>query len=146
RQMPGSACRAGRSWEMGSELRAARRPPERGVETVGAVGLENVVTRAFVERAERMVFARGHEVDLEAPVRCLLEHVEPLQARHLDIEEYDVRCIVGEPVEGFDAVGSLQHLIGPRRDAWRGLDQADEAPAREWLVLNDQDSVQGPLP
>jgi hypothetical protein len=71
------------------ETRDRRREPRRSDR------FEQVVQRVHVEGAQGVVVVRGHEHD-PGRHRGASEEIEPRFARHLDVEEDDVRLLPGE--------------------------------------------------
>ncbi len=98
-------------------------------------GLEQVVERVGLESVDRIAVERGHEHDhRHALLRHLRDHFEPRQARHLDVEEHEVRGFLGDGGDRFAAVGALAH----DGDVGRVLQAQLEAAPRQGFVVHDQ--------
>ena len=109
------------------------RAVERFGEALGAERLQQVVDRVHLERADRVTVVGGDEDDGDVAADEL-EHVEPVELRHLDVEQQQVRLQLGRGLHGLEAVGAL----GDDLDVgMRGQPLAKNA-ARQRLVVDDR--------
>ena len=71
-------------------------------------GLEDVVERVNLERRERVLVVRRHEHDCGHLRRSdLANHLEPVELRHLDVEEHEVRRQATNLIDGRTTVATL---------------------------------------
>jgi hypothetical protein len=64
----------------------------------------------------------------------VLEHLEPVRARHADVQQHQVGALVVEDLERPIAVLGLQHLVAGARQV------LPQGPADQLLVVDDQDA------
>ena len=85
-------------------------PVENALESRGRVRLEEVVHRAHIERAERVLLVGGDEDDVRRLVGPDgVEDAEAIQARHPDVQEHDVRREALDHRDGFAPGGGLTY-------------------------------------
>ena len=110
---------------------------ERALEALGVERLEQVVERGKLEGLERVLVVGSHEDrrgHLGGPNR--LEYVETRHARHLHIEEHEIRTRRTDHFDGCHAVGrGAYHLY-----ACMVLEEVEQASTAEWFVVDDQHS------
>ncbi len=93
--------------------------------------LEEVVERPRFERADRIFVVRRDEDDQRRAVEQL-QHFEPVELRHLDVEQQDVGIVLGDGLDRFESVGALRHELDIRLRAEVLANQL----ARERLVVD----------
>ena len=97
--------------------------------------LEEEVERVNLERADRVRVVRGHEDDGRHVVAVeVLDDVEAVHARHLDVEEDEVGLLALDHLDGARAVGAGADdfdvgLLG---------EQGGDAVTRQLLVVDDE--------
>ena len=80
---------------------------------------------------------RGEDDDGAALRRQPVEHVEPVEPRHLDVEQEEVHVLVPEQVERLDPVRRLaDEADAPGVD--ERLEEAGEPAAGRRFVVNEQ--------
>ena len=123
------------------------RPLQRQLEAGAVKGLEEVVNGVDVKGAdgvlvigrgeddlgERVGFLAGGEAGLVA-VKQALDDGESVEAGHLDIEKNQVRMVLLDEVNGFNAVGSL----GEDFDASDFVEEEAELVAGQLFVVDDE--------
>lgn len=88
------------------DLRA--RAGQRIAEAIAIEGLQKIIDRMDVERAERVAVERGHEDhERHAIGSDRVDHVEPRAARHLHVEEDQARAELLDRGDRGAAVGAL---------------------------------------
>ena len=71
--------------------------------------LQQVVERMGVEGVDRVAVEGGDEYDhRHARLRDAAQHLEAVDARHLDVEEHEVRRVGGDGLDGLAAIGALR--------------------------------------
>jgi hypothetical protein len=110
---------------------------ERDSKTVLVEGLEQVVHGVHIERANRVLVVGGHEHDdgqrfsLER-----LQHAEPIELRHLDIEKHEIGSLSADDIHRLGTVARLPH----EREACRRSDERPKPAPHERLVVGDDDA------
>ena len=101
--------------------------------------LEDVVDRVNVERGDGVLIERRHE-DHE---RCWpierTEHAEAVDARHLHVEQHDVRVVRRDERDRLAAVRRLAHDLDVRLFA----EQSTKPLPGERLIVDDEDAQWG---
>src|SRR5262245_40320344 len=102
---------AWRSWGTGTgafaRIRSRARP-----EAVRGHRLQQVVDRVHLEGLERVLVEGGDEDDRLLPPDQL-EHLEPRELRHLDVEEHEVGLQLRDRLHRLEAVAALPHELDP---------------------------------
>ena len=104
-------------------------------------GLEDVVDGVNVEGLDGVIVEGGGKNDLRQALFAfekLFDHAEAVEAGHLDVEEDQVRVVLFDQGEGFEAVLAL----GDDVHLGKAFEQEREFVARRPFVVND-DSVHG---
>ena len=99
--------------------------------------LQHIIDRIHFKRLDRVVVKRGRENDLREfrlAVHQLLDHAEAIEARHLNIEEYEVWRVLLDKREGFDSVLALADKV----HLGKTLQQEREFVARGLFVIHDE--------
>jgi hypothetical protein len=100
----------------------------------GVEGLEQVIHGVCVEGAHGVLVVRGDEDDGRHAVAVdELQDFEPVQFRHLDVEEKQVGGEFGDGLDGLEAVGAL----GSDADVRVGAEEFAEVSTRQFLVIYD---------
>src|SRR5208283_3912735 len=66
-------------------------------------------------------------------VEQFLEDAETVQARHLDVEKHQIRIVLADQADGFQAVLALRDYV----DVVQVLEQVGEFVARQLFVVDD---------
>src|SRR4029077_6393625 len=72
--------------------------------------LQNVVNRVDLKGLHSILVIGGGKNDLRngyLPVQQLLDHGKAIQSRHLHVQEHEVRRVLFNEVNGFQAIGSM---------------------------------------
>jgi hypothetical protein len=104
-------------------------------------GLEDIIDGVDVEGLDSVLVEGGGEDDVgdfEFAFNEFFEDAEAVEARHLDVQEDEVRRILFDEVDGFEAVFALAEKI----DLREGLEEESEFFASGFLVVDD-DGVDG---
>ena len=88
-----------------------------------------------VEGAQRVFVVSGREDHRHRPTEEL-EHLEPVELRHLDVEKDQVRRQFGHRFHGIEPVAAL----GDNRDARMRTQKFTHHGARQRLVVHDDDA------
>src|SRR5437016_3271889 len=118
----------------GAEARA--HAAHRLFDAPAAERLQEVVHRAHLEGADRVLVVGGGEDDVRGGLAQRLQHLEAAHARHLDVKEDEVRALLLDQLEGLHAVDRLAeqaHVVQPG-------EEADQAVACQLLVVDDEDA------
>src|SRR5437762_2692323 len=112
---------------------AGTHAPHRLFDAPAAEWLQQVVHRADLEGADRVLVVGGGEHDVPRRLAERLQHLEAVHPRHLDVEEDEVRALLLDQPEGLHAVGRLPeeaHVV-------QAGQETDQAVARQLLVVDD---------
>ena len=114
-------------------------PLERVAQPIVRERLQHVVDGLHVEGARRVLAERRHEDDCRPGVVDHLGDADAGHLRHLDVEEEDVRPVLG------DQLGHLARIAAfdDRGDVGVGLDERADHPPRQRFVVDDQDAEAG---
>ena len=110
---------------------------QRFVEPLAVDGFKDVVHRVGGERLDGVVVVGGDEHDRGHPVDADAAHdFQAVEARHLDVEEHQVRRHGGDRGHRVRAVTAFaddgQLAIGGQ--------QRPQSSARQWFVIDDEDA------
>jgi hypothetical protein len=133
RVLPGRASGAGKEGGLGPLADPAPRARQRLAEALGAIGLQHVVDRVHLEGAEGVIVVGGDEYDRHLRIEQL-QDLEPVELRHLDVEEHHFRL---ELRRGLDRLQPGRGLAQDLHVGIRGKHLAQEG-ARGGLVVHDQ--------
>ena len=78
--------------------------------------LQQIINRIHLERPNGVLVERSRKHDLgkrHLAVEQLLQHAESVEARHLHIEEHQVRLMRPDQLDSFDSIGSLGKDFDP---------------------------------
>ena len=119
---------------------AVRDAAEEGDDPLRRLALQQVAGRAGADRAEQVLLGAGggQDDDFAAGGRGAQprQRCQPVEARHREIEQNEVRLELGREPERLGAVGRLADDI----EAALG-EQRREGVAREGMVVDDEDSL-----
>jgi hypothetical protein len=104
-------------------------------------GLEDIIDGVDIERLDSVLVEGGsedHVGDFEFSFNEFFEDAEAVEARHLDVQEDEVRRILFDEIDGFEAVFALAEEI----DFREGLEEESEFFASGFFVV-DYDGVYG---
>ena len=113
---------------------AGARAIERLGEALGAERLQQVVDRVHLERADGVAVVGGDENDGDVAADEL-EHVEPVELRHLDVEHQQIGLQLGRCFHRLESVRAL----GDDLDVGVVGQPLAKNPARERFVIDDDD-------
>ncbi len=132
---------------------------ERALEPLVHQRLQQVVERVRVEGVDRVAVEGGHEYDhRHAGLRDAAQHLESVDARHLDVEEHEVRRVRGDRVDRLAPVRALRDDLevvesaqaelepAPRERLVVDDDCADRWPSRQFLDLQRQAHLDAKVP
>ena len=105
---------------------------QRLAQTLRAERLQQVVDRVHLECAQRVLVVRGDE-DHRHVAADQLQHLEPIQLRHLHVEEQQVGRELRHRLHRLEAVGALRHDL----DVRFGGEELAEHRAGQRLVVHD---------
>jgi hypothetical protein len=118
-----------------SHAALAADPVDRLGQTLAAAGLEQVVDRVLLEGAHGVMVVGGHEDHGRTRVETAQE-VEPVLARHLDVEQQQVDPLRCQSLARLDGRGGL----ADHGDAADLLEHPPQPRPGEALVVHDQDA------
>ena len=112
---------------------------QRRGQALGAHRLHQVVERVQLERLDRMPVVRGDEDDDRRVLHAaqVTRHLDASHARHLDVEEQDLRAARGQALDHLQAVGRLARHAGGDLAAHVG-EQLLQPVARRRLVVGNE--------
>ncbi len=117
----------------GSILRCRARPRERGRQPLGLDGLEQIIERVDLEGAHGMVVVRGREDDARHVIEPR-QQIEPRTARHLDVQEKQLRSERVDARHGFAHIARFAHDVDPGKVR----EQAPQLTPRQRFVIDDE--------
>ena len=104
-------------------------------EALAVERLEQVVERADLERAQRVLIVGGHEDhERHALAADGFDHLEAVHLRHLHVEEHEIRLVIDDRRDGFFAVAALADDL----DVRLARQQPGQPLPRERLIVHDQ--------
>jgi hypothetical protein len=117
----------------GHALHAVLQTQDGSGQPLARVRLQDVIGRLLLEGCHRVFVVCRDEHDVTAPVHAARD-LEPVLARHLDVEEGDVGSRVLDRLQRFRAIGGLgaDLELGPQR-----RELLAKLVPQNWLVFSD---------
>ena len=107
---------------------------QRGPESLGAERLQQVIERVNLEGPQGVLVVSRHEDHGRHPVRPeRIRQLEPGHARHLDVEEEQIRRGVAEGRDGLRAIRVFAHHL----DVLLLAEERQDARPRHRLIVDD---------
>ena len=102
---------------------------ERGFEAIGAEGLQQIVDGVNFEGFDRVAVVGGDEND-GGVLADQFEDFEAVELGHLNIEEHQIGFLLGDGLNGFEAVGAFGDEFDFRMAAMNSRRPGAPAPRR----------------
>src|SRR5262245_16604388 len=108
---------------------------QRFAQTLGTDRFQEVVDRMHLECTQRVLIVGGRKYDRDLASNQI-EDFEPVELRHLHVEEQQIRRQLRYGLHSFEAIGALRDDV----HVWLGGEELAQDCPCQWFIVDDGDS------